>query len=69
MLYEVITLDNLLSTHQRPAQMLIEFHHRFADIGKQRTADMIAKLRAAGYSLVFVSLNGREMTFIHRDVV
>ena len=62
--YEV--LDNLLTSLTRPTQILVEFHHRFADIGKQRTADMVARLRAAGYRLVFVSINGREMTFVRQ---
>ncbi len=63
--YEV--LDNLLTTRHRPAQLLVEFHHRFADIGKERTRDMIERLRGAGYRLVFISINGREMTFLHQD--
>jgi FkbM family methyltransferase len=64
---EYDVLDNLLTTEHRPAQLLVEFHHRFADIGQDRTRDMLARLRAAGYLLAFVSLNGREMTLIHRD--
>ncbi len=61
--YEV--LEQLLASGHRPAQLLVEFHHRFADIGKARTADMLGRLRDAGYLLVFVSLNGREMTLVH----
>ncbi|MBT8061280.1 MAG: FkbM family methyltransferase [Gammaproteobacteria bacterium] len=64
---EYDVLDNLLTTEHRPAQLLVEFHHRFADIGQHRTQDMINRLRGAGYRLAFVSLNGREMTLVHGD--
>lgn len=63
--YEII--DQLLATDHRPAQLLIEFHHRFTDIPTERSADTIARLRHAGYRLADIAVTGREMTFVHRD--
>jgi FkbM family methyltransferase len=47
-----------------PTQLLVEFHHRFKGIGPQKTLDCIARLRAAGYSVFWVSQTGREVGFI-----
>jgi hypothetical protein len=48
-------------------QLLVEFHHRFADIGLARTAGMIARLRGCGYRIFAVSETGREVSFVRTD--
>lgn len=60
--YEV--LDNLLESGVKPIQLLVEFHHRFPGIGPARTAEMIGKLRAAGYRLFAIAETGRELSFM-----
>jgi FkbM family methyltransferase len=60
--YEV--LDSLLESAVKPVQLLVEFHHRFPGIGPGRTADMIERLRAAGYRLFAIAETGRELSFI-----
>lgn len=60
--YEV--LDSLLASAVKPVQLLVEFHHRFPGIGPERTADMIERLRAAGYRLFAIAETGRELSFI-----
>ena len=60
--YEV--LDNLLQNGVKPVQLLVEFHHRFANIGLARTAAMIARLRGRGYRVFAVSETGREVSFM-----
>lgn len=60
--YEV--LDGLLASTLRPDQLLVEFHHRFAGIGKEKTAAMIQRLRAIGYRIFAISITGREISFI-----
>lgn len=47
-----------------PKQLLVEYHHRFPGIGKQRTADSIAALRKLGYRIFGISETGREVCFV-----
>jgi FkbM family methyltransferase len=65
--YEVI--DDLLSSGFNPKMLLIEFHHRFEGIGKEKTIDSLSKLRNAGYLLVKVSVTGREVCLVHDSQV
>lgn len=60
--YEV--LDGLLASPIKPTQLLVEFHHRFPGIGVQRTADVIERLRDAGYRVFAISEIGREISFL-----
>jgi len=57
-------LDGLAGMRVLPRQLLVEFHHRFPGIGKQRTADSIAKLREQGYQIFAISETGREVGFL-----
>ena len=57
-------IDTLLASDVRPAQLLIEFHHRFKDIDMQQTVDAIAALRIAGYGLTDIAPTGREFSFV-----
>ncbi len=61
---EFEVLDALLATSVRPRQVLVEFHHRFAGIGKDKAADILSRLRAEGYRIMFISSTGREISFI-----
>lgn len=63
--YEII--ESLIVLPNKPGQLLIEFHHRFPNIGLERTAEAIRKLRAVGYGVFAVSLTGREISFIHES--
>lgn len=58
-------LDGLRHAAQLPRQLLVEFHHRFPGIGKERTATAIEGLRRLGYRIFDVSDTGREVGFIH----
>jgi FkbM family methyltransferase len=57
-------LNTLLDSDTRPGQLLIEFHHRFPDLNVSHTLHAINRLRQAEYSLVYISVTGREFTFI-----
>lgn len=63
---EYDVLAEMLRSHALPAQILVEFHHRFAGIGKQKTLDCLDRLRSAGYQVVWISRTGREVSLIHR---
>ncbi len=62
--YEV--LDGLLSSSIKPTQLLVEFHHRFPGIGLEKTADIIERLRGAGYKIFAISKIGREVSFLRQ---
>lgn len=61
--YEV--LPALLASGARPGQVLVEFHHRFPGRGVAATMSAVHELREAGYSLVKLSDQGPEYTFVH----
>ena len=60
--YEI--LDSLDKVERLPVQLLVEFHHRFPGIGKQRTAASIQMLRGLGYQIFSISETGREIGFV-----
>ena len=60
--YEV--LDGLLASPIKPTQLLVEFHHRFPGIGLDKTADVIERLRRAGYKVFAISEIGREISIL-----
>ncbi|MDX1509174.1 MAG: FkbM family methyltransferase, partial [Woeseiaceae bacterium] len=63
---EYDVLDGLLQSDVRPTQLLVEFHHRFFENGLQRTADIIERLRDAGYKIMAVRAeSGREIGFLY----
>lgn len=47
-----------------PTQLLVEFHHRFPGIGKQRTRACLHALREVGYRIFSVSRTGRELSLV-----
>jgi len=63
---EYAVLENMLGSNLRPAQLLVEFHHRFEGIGLERTAQLIGRLHSAGYRIFAISDVGREVSFLHR---
>jgi hypothetical protein len=61
--YEI--LDSLGEVDKLPTQLLVEYHHRFPGIGKERTATSIANLRQLGYQIFSISETGREIGFLN----
>lgn len=57
-------LDSLQTAVILPKQLLVEYHHRFPGIGKQRTAESIAALQGLGYKIFAISETGREICFV-----
>ena len=60
--YDVI--DDIINSPVPIAQVLIEFHHRFPNIGIGKTRMAIARLNEAGYRIFNVSASGEEISFI-----
>lgn len=62
--YEVI--EDIDKSKIRPKQILVEFHHRFSNVGIKRTRETIDIIRKMGYGLFSVSSTGEEFCFIHK---
>lgn len=60
--YDVI--EDLLQAKLDVRQLLVEFHHRFKSIGKDKSNSIIRKLNDSGYRIFFVSEKGREYSFL-----
>jgi FkbM family methyltransferase len=56
-------IADLVHSKVRPAQIMIEFHHRFESIGNQKTIDAINMLRNVGYDLFYEKNNYQEVSF------
>jgi len=65
--YEV--LDSMLSSALRPKLLLVEFHHRFKGIGKEKTIKAIDSLREEGYLKANISVTGREICFVNKSAI
>ena len=61
---EYDVLENMLNEKIFPKQILVEFHHRFAQIGINKTKAIISKLNKAGYKIAKVSESKLEYTFL-----
>lgn len=60
--YDVI--DELAVSGIRPHQLLVEFHHRFPNVGVRKSREAIHALKSMGYRLFSVSATGEEFSFI-----
>ena len=60
--YDVI--EDLLRERLPIAQICVEFHHRWPEIGNRKTELAIEHLRSAGYRLFHVSPSGEEFSFM-----
>ena len=61
---EYAILDGLADVANPPTQLLVEYHHRFPGIGKERTAASIEALKKLGYRIFAISNTGREIGFV-----
>jgi FkbM family methyltransferase len=61
---EYDVLDALIASGTRPKQLLVEFHHRFLNLGMAPTRRAIGLLRREGYRLFSVSPTVEEFCFI-----
>jgi FkbM family methyltransferase len=62
--YDVI--DDIKRSNIRPTQILIEFHHRFPEVGVKKTKQAINTIFLMGYHLFSVSETGEELGFIKK---
>jgi len=62
--YDVI--DEIIASDVTIGQLMIEFHHRFKGISPKRTKHVVRKLNDSGYSVVAISDNREEYTFVRK---
>ena len=61
---EYSVIGDMLAANIRPKQLLVEFHHRFDEIGFHATRESIRLIREHGYKLFSVSPSGEEFGFL-----
>jgi FkbM family methyltransferase len=66
---EYDVLEDIFQSDIPIDQILVEFHHRFKDIPIRKTKRTIAHLRENGYRIFYVSLKGREYSFLHERLL
>ena len=66
---EYAVLADLLAGAIRPRQILVEFHHRWREVGAGRTREALKLLAGGGYRIADVSENGMEYVFVRSGKV
>jgi FkbM family methyltransferase len=61
---EYRVLENVLTSGIPVRQVLVEFHHRWPEIGVHQTRNIVVRLKNHGYKIFMVSPNGEEYGFI-----
>jgi FkbM family methyltransferase len=61
---EYAVLPDLLASGLHPDQLLVEFHHRWQEVGAGRTREALGLLARHGYRIVHVSENGMEYALL-----
>ena len=64
---EYRVLADILSQQIPIKQLLVEFHHRWPEVGVEKTRQAIRSLNCAGYQIFSVSPNGEEYSFVSRE--
>jgi FkbM family methyltransferase len=64
---EYAVIADMLRSGIYPAQILVEFHHRFPSIGVQETKKAVSNLRKMGYYLFSVSNTGEDFCFVRKQ--
>jgi FkbM family methyltransferase len=60
---EYTVLADLLASGVRVDQLLVEFHHRWPEVGAKKTKEAIRELNNAGYRIFSISPTGEEYSF------
>ena len=60
---EYAVIDDLLTSRIHVDQILVEFHHRFREVGSGKTKKAVQQLRRAGFSIFYISAGEDEFSF------
>jgi FkbM family methyltransferase len=61
---EYAAIEDLISSRIPLGQLLVEFHHRWQELGTERSANAIRSLHRAGFKIFNVSPSGEEYSFL-----
>jgi FkbM family methyltransferase len=61
---EYQVLDDIVKSETWPIQILVEFHHRFENVGFKKTKKAVATLQRCGYRLFSVSDSLEDFCFV-----
>jgi FkbM family methyltransferase len=61
-------LADLVAQRIPVKQLLVEFHHRWPEVGIEKTRQAIRSLNEAGYRIFNVSPSGEEYSFLHPQI-
>lgn len=64
---EYSVIDSLAASDIRPLQLLIEFHHRFPNVGVRESYRTHKKLVKCGYRLFSFAASSEELCYVHRQ--
>jgi Methyltransferase FkbM domain len=64
---EYNVIDDILASKIPIKQLLIEFHHRFENVGINKTKEAIQKLNTAGFLIFDISNSGEEYSFFNEN--
>jgi len=64
---EYSVLSNFLASGIFPQQLLVEFHHRWPEIGARKTKHALSLLNSTGYRIFDVSPSGEEFSFLRME--
>jgi hypothetical protein len=66
---EYMVLPDILRSGISPSQILVEFHHRWKEIGPGETKRVIELLNQHAFLVADLSPLGREYLFVRRDLI
>jgi FkbM family methyltransferase len=61
---EYCVIEDLINTNLSISQLCLEFHHRWPEIGVEKTKKAVSSLNDYGFQIFYVSPNGLEYSFI-----
>lgn len=62
-------IRDMVDSDIRPSQIVVEFHHRFPEIGISMTKQALKMLKKEGYKIVHINPSGNVYSFIHRELL
>lgn len=60
---EYSVLDDILASGVRVEQLLVEFHHRWPEVGIEKTKQALRDLYSNGFRIFHISPTGEEYSF------
>jgi FkbM family methyltransferase len=66
---EYAVIEDLIHSGIHPAQILVEYHHRFPGIPFESTQKSVEQLKHYGYRVFHVTASSQEISFINADLL